>query len=431
LADDGRIVVMVTHRFEKFEQMHQVAILTKSGRLAFFGPPRAALQYFSCREPADIYRQIGSAEPDRIRERFLGSPEYRQYVGARIEHAQELGRVGDVLSSTAGQESRTPRERPGLHQWVVLTQRYLETKLKDRRNTLLLLAQAPVVALILAAITAGTTNDTKTLFIAGVMAIWFGANNAVREIVAELPIYLRERLVNLKIPSYALSKFAVLSGFALIQCILFLVILVSLNRLRSGDLVALLTTLYLTSLAGIATGLFFSALVTTSEKATSVLPLILIPQLLLSGFFKPLDDIHLNARTGRPTSAEAYEQFVSQRQGDTLNASGRNTALTPPPDPITKYSGLGDVRYASVPIIARWTIDALAHAVSIEDEDARHRLPTQMTVGAYRQVQDGSSERTVRSGYRNQVAVDLAVLAGFSVVFLGLTMIALRRKDVL
>jgi hypothetical protein len=54
-----------------------------------------------------------------------------------------------------------------------------------------------------------------------------------------------------------------------------------------------------------------------------------------------------------------------------------------------------------------------------------------MTVGAYRQVQDGSSERTVRSGYRNQVAVDLAVLAGFSVVFLGLTMIALRRKDVL
>ena len=43
LADEGRIVVMVTHKFERFEQMHQIVLLTKSGRLAFFGPPTQAL----------------------------------------------------------------------------------------------------------------------------------------------------------------------------------------------------------------------------------------------------------------------------------------------------------------------------------------------------------------------------------------------------
>ena len=418
LADEGRIIVMVTHRFEKFEQMHQVAILTKTGRLAFFGPPREALQYFGCREPADIYRKIGSAEPDIVREKFLGSPEYRRYVDARIEQAQELGRAGEVVLSLGGQESRLLRERPGIHQWVVLTQRYLETKLKDRRNTLLLVLQAPVVALILAAITVGTTNDVRTLFIAGVMAIWFGANNAVREIVADLPIYRRERLVNLKIPSYVLSKFAVLSGFALIQCILFLAILMSLHRLRNGDFVPLLTTLYLTSLGGISTGLFLSALVTSVEKAMSMLPLILIPQLLLAGFLKPLEDVYLNIRTGRPTGAAAYEQFVSR---------GGETSL----DPVKRNPGLGSLGYASGAIIARWTIDALAHTVSLEDEDARHRLPTQMTVRAYQRVLDGSQESTMRAHYRNHIALDLTLLGGFSVIFVGLTMAALKHKDVL
>ena len=35
-------------------------------------------------------------------------------------------------------------------QWLTLTGRYFEVKIKDKRNTLLLLAQAPVVALLLA-----------------------------------------------------------------------------------------------------------------------------------------------------------------------------------------------------------------------------------------------------------------------------------------
>src|ERR1051325_8626857 len=289
LADEGRIVVMVTHKFEKFQEMHHIAMLTRGGRLAYFGPPTGALEYFGCKEPGDIYRYIGSRDPDELGHRFQNSAEYGRYVRARIAETEHLSRTTGALALPPAIKQEGPERRLGFSQWLTLTQRFLEIKLKDKRNTLLLLAQAPIVALILGIIVGDSLNDSKTLFIAAIISIWFGANNAIREIVSEGTIYVRERLVNLKIPSYVLSKFAVLSGIALIQCFLFVAIIAAMGRLSGGDFLSL------TSLAGITMGLAFSALVNSTEKAMSILPLVLIPQLLLSGYLKPIDDVYYHA----------------------------------------------------------------------------------------------------------------------------------------
>jgi ABC transport system ATP-binding/permease protein len=305
LADEGRIVVMVTHKFEKFEEMHNVAILTVGGRLAFFGPPREALQFFGCREPGEIYKQIGSRDPDELSRAFSSSPKYQQYVTERITEAKEFVANTSRLTPKTS-EPQSSKFNLDISQWITLTQRYLEVKLKDTRNTAILLAQAPLIAL-LAVITSSILNDAKMLFIAAIISFWFGTNNAIREIVSESAIYTRERLINLKIPSYVLSKFAVLSGIAVIQCALFIAILVGFNRLNSDDFPIILLILYLTSLSGITMGLFFSALVNSTDKAMSLLPLILIPQLLLSGFLKPLDDLYINLRTQKPTNAFNYQ----------------------------------------------------------------------------------------------------------------------------
>ncbi len=56
-------------------------------------------------------------------------------------------------------------------------------------------------------------------------AVWFGCSNAARELVKERAIYLRERMVNLSIVPYVLSKVVVLAAFAFIQCVLLLFIL--------------------------------------------------------------------------------------------------------------------------------------------------------------------------------------------------------------
>jgi ABC-type multidrug transport system ATPase subunit/pSer/pThr/pTyr-binding forkhead associated (FHA) protein len=423
LADEGRIIVMVTHRFEKFELMHQVAILTKGGQLAFFGPPQEAMTYFQCREPAEIYRNIAARQPDEISRTFQSSPVYQRYISERIAEAQEIAQT--TGQSKTGQ--RGTDRKASLGQWLTLTRRYLEIKLKDSRNTMLLVLQAPVIAFILSIITGNAINDGKALFIAAIISIWFGANNAIREIVSETPIYMRERLVNLKIPSYVFSKFTVLSGVALVQCLLFVGILVWLERLDGSDFPALVLILYLTSLCGITMGLACSALVNSTEKAMSILPLILIPQLLLSGFLKPVDDLYVTAE-GKATTAVEYRRYEDTKG---QQPAKMNQMPAKPPVLVSKHEGLGGAAYAADLMVARWSIDALAHVVSIDDKKARDRLAAQMTVASYDQVLKQESESNVVESYRSRVLLDASILGAFAAVFLILTMLALKRKDTL
>lgn len=412
LADNGKIVVMVTHRFERFELMHRVAILTNHGRLAFYGPPREALDYFGCREPGDIYRRIEAGDPDELSNRFKASPQHARYVGDAIAEAQELART-EVRARIAGKPKHTkPSRHFGVGQWLTLTRRYLEVKLNDTRNTALLLAQAPLIALLLSLITGDALNDSRTLFIAAVISLWFGANNAVREIVSEVPIYVRERMVNLKIPSYVLSKFAVLSSLAAIQCALFVAILVGFGRFSGSDFLPLVLILYLTSLGGIGMALFFSGLVNSPDRAMSVLPLILIPQLLLSGFLKPFDDLYVNRATGKPANAEEFKRAT-------------------PGQVVKSFEGLGAARYVADAMVARWSLEALAHAVSINDKKAREKLALNMTVVAYNEVLKGRSDSDIADAYRRRVGTDAGILGGFVVLFLLLAGWALKRKDVL
>jgi len=99
-------------------------------------------------------------------------------------------------------------------QWWVLVRRNLAIKVRDRMNTAILLGQAPVVAVLLIVvfgkeiskpITAANWAEVAgalgiALFLMALSALWFGASNAVREIVGEWAIYHRERMVNLKSP---------------------------------------------------------------------------------------------------------------------------------------------------------------------------------------------------------------------------------------
>lgn len=431
LADEGRIVVMVTHKFEKFREMHQIAMLTRGGRLAYYGPPSEALAYFGCHEPGEIYRFIGASEPEQLSSDFEKSIQHDKYVRARFAETELLARTTGAMQLGPVSKQDAPDRRFGLSQWLTLTQRYLEVKLKDRRNTLLLLAQAPIVAILLAIIVGDSVNGSQTLFIGAIVSIWFGANNAIREIVSEAAIYSRERLVNLKIPSYVFSKFTVLCGIALFQCLLFVGILASMGRLKTGDFLSVTFLLYLTSLAGIATGLFFSALVNSTEKAMSVLPLILIPQLLLSGYLKPIDDVYVT-QSGKPANAAQFQQFEEfKNQKPPSPSSGSRQTQVSPSEAVSKRDGLGVARYAAALMVARWTIDGLAHDVSIDDKDAREKLAGSISVVEYERVFEGKTEDEIVSAYRTRVGIGCGALVLFNLVFLGLTMWALKRKDVL
>jgi ABC transport system ATP-binding/permease protein len=135
-------------------------------------------------------------------------------------------------------------------------------------------------------------NAQKILFIMSFTAVLFGCVNAVREIVKEGPIYRRERAVHLGILPYMFSKIIVLSVLCLIQDVVMLVVINLVAPFTQGGIVLPLLleiyiTLVLTSLSGLMIGLAVSAIVPTTDRAMSFVPIILIPQVIFSGTVFP------------------------------------------------------------------------------------------------------------------------------------------------
>ncbi|MGZ5339638.1 MAG: ABC transporter permease, partial [Thermoleophilaceae bacterium] len=126
------------------------------------------------------------------------------------------------------------------------------------------------------------TAESQVSFMLVISAIWFGCLNSAREIVKELPIWRRERAVNLDPLPYLASKLAPLAAISGLQ-VASLVAAVALLLDLSGNIWAQAGVLWLASLAATAMGLLVSALVTSSDKAVATVPVLLIPQVILSG----------------------------------------------------------------------------------------------------------------------------------------------------
>ena len=143
------------------------------------------------------------------------------------------------------------------------------------------------------------------LFIEVMIVLWFGCNNAAKEIVKEEAIYGRERAVNLGIVPYLASKFLVLSAVTAVHALLLMVILHGTLELLRVCLpghtvppaqfelgyVAQYGVLVLQAMTGVALGLLLSACVATPDRANALLPYVLIPQMILGGGI-------LNVQTG-------------------------------------------------------------------------------------------------------------------------------------
>ena len=151
-------------------------------------------------------------------------------------------------------------------------------------------------------IAVGSGGDAqKILFIMAFAAVMFGCINGAREIVKESPIYRRERAVNLGIIPYMFSKIAVLGILCLVQSLVLVVAVFMKAPIHRGPgpylqgvlmdpVIEIYITLALTSLAGLMVGLAVSAIAPNNDRAMSLVPIILIPQVIFSGIIFPLNN---------------------------------------------------------------------------------------------------------------------------------------------
>ena len=286
VADEGRCVVCITHNIENVGLCDQVVVLVR-GQLAYFGPPDELPAFFGISKIGELYDRLEEESPQLWAENFQSSGHHRRFVADRLApRSPEIAANQPLFHAPA--ETRGEWFR----QFRVLVARYAVMLVQDRKNLSLLLLQAPFIAL-LAALVFGKESEAKTLqiaFIMSVSAIWFGCINASREIVKELPIYLRERAVNMRIFPYLASKAMILGGLCATQCLALHAIVASVTGL-GGNPLQQLGVLFLTSLSSMMLGLLISACVDTSDKAISLVPVLLIPQVMLAGVVTPLDEI--------------------------------------------------------------------------------------------------------------------------------------------
>jgi ABC-type multidrug transport system ATPase subunit len=310
LADSGKSILLTIHQpsLEAYRLMDNLVVVSKDrqgtgpGNLVYYGPAYPdAVAFFNPQgqtpaatkelSPEDIFSGLEKSPTDTWRNRFEKSRYHREFVA---------GRVGQ--RAPAGASRKTASERGSFaDQCITLVRRSCRIKLADRWNTAILLIQAPIVALILILVFgeharqtltvdswAQTTNaSAMTVFLTALSALWFGCSNAVREIVGEWAVYRRERMVNLNLAAYVLSKLIVGAFFCMIQCAI-LVVGTRWGCGLHGPLFSSFLVTMLVACTGLALGLLLSAVARTTEVALGMLPLVLIPMVVLGGGLLPV-----------------------------------------------------------------------------------------------------------------------------------------------
>lgn len=362
LADKGHTIVLVTHATNNINACDYVCFLSQGGRLAYFGPPDMAKTYFEKTDFAEIYTALEPTEanpniPAEAEARFRSSPYFQQYVDTPLRQGP-AARMANLVEATA--TVKPPRRGDPLKQLMLLCMRYLELLKNDRGNLLILILQAPIIAVILFFLTSPDVfatnnvitcppnsripqtvsnkfdcqneinfftlnpqgiafvqqhnetavqatqqfiepvsggNAQKILFIMAFAAVMFGCVNGAREIVKEEAIYRRERTVNLGIIPYMFSKIIVLGVLCLFQSAILVIVVGIRAPFPHGTFLPPLMEIYislaLTSLAGLMLGLAVSAVAPNNDRATSFIPIILIPQVIFSGVIFSLNNAGL------------------------------------------------------------------------------------------------------------------------------------------
>jgi hypothetical protein len=319
LADGGRIVVVVTHATQSLSLVDRVLFLTRGGRVAYFGPPDKALEYFSRLGIkggyAEVFRMLENPEALDLPARFEQDRDHALFIDQAFKQSLVVARL-----NRRGPPSRLVGPVTAASQLWVLIRRQLRMIFSDRRTVTVLAIQAPIFGVVIALLFPRDTVSTTSgpfaallLWMLALSATWLGASNTIRDIVKEAPLFRRERAVGLSVTSYLGSKVLVYGTITIIQSIVLVLIGLSRQELPSQDpmgivpyvrrelpgalgglrpfdvgaifhsqLLEILIAVALSGLAAMALGLAVSSRVRRSDQAVFALPILLIVQMTLS-----------------------------------------------------------------------------------------------------------------------------------------------------
>jgi ABC-type multidrug transport system ATPase subunit len=319
LADQGRTIILITHATKNVMLADKVIFLARGGYLAWFGPPDEALEYFDqYRSERDrragkiefdeIYAILdspSSGKPEDWAKRYRENKAYQNYVLKPLEGKLSTGQaIAAPGPEKTVRKTRSPRPRQvsALSQFLILSARNVKILTRDRFALGLMLATAPLVSLldVILALLLGRNpfafsdgqmaNVMITLFLLTIYGVMVGGISQMREIVKEQDVYKRERLVNLQILPYVLSKVWVAALLGLYQAAVYTIVHYLAFDMPGGvvEFFQVYITMTLATIAGMMLGLFASALAPTASSAPLLVIILMLPQIVLGGALIPI-----------------------------------------------------------------------------------------------------------------------------------------------
>lgn len=269
-------LLMVTHKPDDIEYADKIIFLGSNGYNVFIGSKKELLEKFKTKDLVSVY--------DKVKNNDITQQNYLKPKNANNNISVSNAKIKQKNFTSSA-----------INQFLLLTYRYFLNKIKDKKNIILLLLQSVGIPTILCV--ANERFEISLLFWIVISAIWFGVSNSAREIVTEIDLFKKERLFNLKILPYIFSKITVLSAFSIVQVLIFVfVIYLKYNIIDApmnsepqiSNYFYYFLSVFLMTFVALLLGLALSATGKTAERVMTLLPILLIPQIIFSNFTSPV-----------------------------------------------------------------------------------------------------------------------------------------------
>lgn len=307
VADQDRAVVVATHATASLALCDEVAVMGPDGRLRWLGPPDELLHHFGIPAFERVYEALDAVTIEEERPAATDGPD-APLEALRPEYLAPLVTQARVLAS-----------------------RYRRTLLRDRRTLGVLLGQAPAIGVAIGLALPSRVLESSTTqgyygamlaFLLTIASLWLGVITSCREVVKEERTLVREVATGVRLDAYLGAKCAVLFPLAAVQALLMLAAVAVIQPLQAGaaGFAQLGVLCVLTAWAAVALGLWLSAWARSADQATSTVPLVLIPQLLLAGAVIPVAQM---IGLTKAVSVLALSRWSFAGVGGVLDVDGR------------------------------------------------------------------------------------------------------------
>ncbi|HEX5168519.1 MAG TPA: ATP-binding cassette domain-containing protein, partial [Cyclobacteriaceae bacterium] len=321
LSLKGKLVFAVIHQpsSDIFKMFDKLLILDTGGYQIYYGNPVDSVVYFKrsinlLNSNEGECHECGNVNPEQVFNIIEAKVinEYGHFTNERKVSAEQWNELYRKnyrpfsLSPSKAAPHSSLRIPDRLKQIWLFATRDVQAKIHNRQYMIINLVEAPVLAFILAFIvryynvddlsvstyTFGKNlNVPAYLFMSVIVALFMGLTVSAEEIIRDRKILKREAFLHLSRSSYILSKVLILFTLSAVQTGTFVLVgsyVLGINGMFINHWAILFTTSCFANLLGLNISSAFNSAVTIYI----LIPLLIIPQLILSGVVVKFDKLN-------------------------------------------------------------------------------------------------------------------------------------------